>query len=148
MFTFFSFPVSCPLLLHQYACSKIPTLQWWRNFQYPSTHVCFYFFVWGFSSHSKIFHSYGDVTITGKGLQILTYIRHSWPLCSEGSLEWYTYCYTGHPLIMVISEDPWHSHPLPSVWQRSCHYMYLFLRLRFVAAGIRTPNLLFAGRTI
>ena len=29
-------------------------------------------FVWGFSSHSKIFHSYGDVTITGEWLQILS----------------------------------------------------------------------------
>mgnify|MGYP003691732393 CR=1 FL=1 len=29
-----------------------------------------YSFVWGFSSHSRIFHSYGDVTITGEGLQI------------------------------------------------------------------------------
>ena len=28
-------------------------------------------FVWSFSSQSKIFHSFGDVTITGGGLQIL-----------------------------------------------------------------------------
>ena len=32
-----------------------------------------------------------------------------------------------HPFIIVISEDPWHSHVLPSVWQWSSHY--LFLRL-------------------
>ena len=25
----------------------------------------------------EFFHSYGDVTITGEGLQILTYARHS-----------------------------------------------------------------------
>ena len=56
--------------------------------------------------------------------------------CSEGSLECHTYCDTGHPFIMVISEDLWHSHLLPSVQQCRCHY--LFLRLR---AGIRTPNL-------
>ena len=31
-----------------------------------------YSFVWGFSSHSRIFHSYGDVTITGEVLQIFT----------------------------------------------------------------------------
>ena len=30
-------------------------------------------FVLSFSSHSRIFHSYGDVTITGERLQILTY---------------------------------------------------------------------------
>ena len=37
-------------------------------------------------SHSRIFHSYGDVTITTEGLLILTYTRHSWQLSSEGSL--------------------------------------------------------------
>ena len=107
----------------------------------------FVMFVWGFSSHSKIFHSYGDVTIIGEGLQILTYARHLRPLNSEGSLACHTYCDTGHPFIMVISEDPWHSsHLLPSVWQWSCHN--LFLRLRSVAAGIRIPNLPLAGRTL
>ena len=30
-------------------------------------------FFLGLSSHSRIFHSYGDVTITVEGLQILTY---------------------------------------------------------------------------
>ena len=34
------------------------------------------FFVWSFSSQSRIFHSFGDVTIAGEGLQILTYARH------------------------------------------------------------------------
>ena len=44
---------------------------------------------------------------------------------------------TGLPFIMVISEDTWHSHLLPSVWQLS--FQYLFLRLRSVATGDRTP---------
>ena len=46
----------------------------------------FCLFVWGFSSYSRIFYSYGDVTITGEGLQILTFARHSWPLfvCLSG----------------------------------------------------------------
>ena len=61
-------------------------------------------FAWGFSSHSRIFHSYGDVTITGEGLQILPNARHLWPLSGEGSLACHTYCETGHPFIMVISE--------------------------------------------
>ena len=30
----------------------------------------FVLFVWGFTSHSRIFHSYGDFTITGEGLHI------------------------------------------------------------------------------
>ena len=58
-------------------------------------------------SHS--FVAYGDVTITGKGLQILTYARHLWPLSSEGSLACHIYCDTGHPFIMVISGDPSYS---------------------------------------
>ena len=67
--------------------------------------ICF--FVFGaFWSHSRICHSYGDVTIAGEGLQILTYARHSWPVSSEGSLACHTYCDTGYPFIMVISEDP------------------------------------------
>ena len=31
-------------------------------------------------------HPFGDVTIAGEGLQILTYARNLWPMSSEGSL--------------------------------------------------------------
>ena len=96
-----------------------------------------------FLSHSRIFY----LTITVKGLQILTNARNSWPLSSEGSLACHTYCDTGYPCIMVISEDPRHSHIhlLLSIWQWSCHY--LFLQLGSVAAGIRTTILTLARRT-
>ena len=100
-------------------------------------------FVWSFSSHSRIFHSFGDVTSTGEGLQILTYAQHLWPLSREGSLACHTYCDMGHLFILVFSESPWHSHLLPSVWQWSCHY--LFKQHGSVAAGIRTPNLALVG---
>ena len=60
-----------------------------------------------------------------------------------GFLACHTYCNTGHLFIMVISEDLWHSHLLPRVWQWSSHY--LFLRLRSAATGIRTFNLPLAG---
>ena len=44
--------------------------------------ICYmYLLVCGISSHS-----HGDVTITGEGLQILTYAQHSWLLGSEDSL--------------------------------------------------------------
>ena len=46
------------------------------------------------SSHSRIFHSYWDVTITDEGLQILTNTRLSWSLRSEGSFKCHTYCDT------------------------------------------------------
>ena len=36
--------------------------------------LCVCMFVYGFSPHSRIFHSYGS-----EGMQILTYARHSWP---------------------------------------------------------------------
>ena len=58
------------------------------------------------SSHSRFFHSYGDVTITGERLQIMTYAWPTWQLSSKGSLACHTYCDTGHPFIIVISEYP------------------------------------------
>ena len=70
----------------------------------------FFCLFWGLSSHSRIVLSYEDVTTAGKVLQILTYARHSWSLSSEGSLACHNYCDTGHPFIMVISGDLWHSH--------------------------------------
>ena len=63
-------------------------------------------YVWGFSSHPRIFQTWEDVTITGKGLQILSYTQHSWLLSSGVFLVFYTYTDTGNPFIIVISEDP------------------------------------------
>ena len=85
-----------------------------------------------FLSHSRTFHSYGGINITGEGLQILTYAGHLRPLSSEGSLACHTYCDMRHLFTMVISEDLWHSHLIPSVLQWSYHH--LFLRFRSVAA--------------
>ena len=95
--------------------------------------VGFFFLVF----RPRIFHSYGDVTIAGEGLQMLTYARHAWSLSSEDSLTCPTHCDTGLTFILVISEDSLHSHLLPTVWQWSCHY--LFLRLKSVATGDQTP---------
>ena len=66
---------------------------------------------------------------------VKAYARHSWTLSSEGSLTCHTCCYTEHPFIMVIFEDP--------LAERLAVALSLpFLRLRSVAAGIRTPNAL------
>ena len=100
---------------------------YWRVFLFVCLFVCV---------EISFFHSYGDVAINGDGLHIFSYALHSWPLSSEGSLTRHIYCHTGLSF-MVISEDPWHSHLLPNVWQWSC--LYLFLRLMFVATGDRTP---------
>ena len=93
------------------------------------TQYMFYirFFV-GFRLTEGFFTHVSDVTITGEGLQILTFTRHVCPSSSEGSLACHIYCETGHPFIMVISE-PWHSHLLPSIWQLSCPYLFLNLSL-------------------
>ena len=53
-------------------------------------------------------------------------------------LACHTYWDTGHPIIPVISEDPWHSHLTPSVWQWSSHY--LLLRFMYMAVGIPIWN--------
>ena len=50
-----------------------------------------YFMFRAFSSHSKHLQSYGDATITGKGMQILTFTRQLWTWSSEGSLKSHTY---------------------------------------------------------
>ena len=70
-------------------------------------------FVYGFRLTREFFYSYRAVTIAGEGLQIFIYARHSKSLSSEGSLACHTYCDTGHPFILVISENPWYSHLLP-----------------------------------
>ena len=63
-----------------------------------------------------------------------------WPMLDTHGLEQWRIFQVPHllhatPFIMVISEDARHSHLLPSVWQWSCRN--LFLRIRFVEAGIR-----------
>ena len=72
----------------------------------------------------------------------MTYTRHSWLLSSEGSLACHTYCDTGHPFIMVISEDHWHSHLLPSAWKWSCHHLFL----RLTCSSVATANRILISR--
>ena len=90
---------------------RVPRFWWWQT-SIPShqdescqhyvnirlIYVNMQRFVCGFTSLPKIFHSYGDVTITSEGLHILTFSRHSWPLINEGSLACHTYCDTVHHL--------------------------------------------------
>ena len=46
---------------------------------------CLLVYFWSFSSNSRIFHSYGNATITGEGLQSLAYAQHLQPLNREPS---------------------------------------------------------------
>ena len=51
-----------------------------------------------FWSHSSIFYTHEDVTITCERLQILTCAQHTSLISSEGSLECHTYSDTGNRL--------------------------------------------------
>ena len=102
-------------------------------------HFCL--FVWGLSSHSRNFHSYGEVNITDGGLQILTYAWHSWAVRSEDSLAWHTYCGTGHLFILVIFENPWDSQLLSSVWQ----WIFDFCDLGMSRHGFQHPTFRLRG---
>ena len=95
-----------------------------------SVFICLFGF---FPSHSRIFHSYREVTTTGEGWVF-------WAV--RVFLTCHAYCETGDPFIMVIFVDPWHFHLLPSVWQWSSQY--LFKRLKSVAAWMLTSTLLHA----
>ena len=64
----------------------------------------FSLFIWGLSSHSRIFHSYGRHHNRWRAANF-DICRQSWPLTSDGSLACNTYCDTGHPFIMVNCED-------------------------------------------
>ena len=59
-----------------------------------------------------------------KDCKFLFFSRQSWSLSSEGSLKFDTYRGTGRPIIMIISENPCHSHLLASVYQKSYHYLF------------------------
>ena len=69
------------------------------NFQRQLMLVCLFVCLVFFVPFQNFSHR--DVTITGQGLQILTYARHLWSLNSEGSLACHTYCDMGHPFKMA-----------------------------------------------
>ena len=56
---------------------------WWTFFVHEGFGLDL--FGLGFFVPLENFHSFGDVTIAGERLQIMTYARNSWPLCSDGS---------------------------------------------------------------
>jgi hypothetical protein len=63
--------------------------------------------IYCFTSRSRIFHLYKDVTITGEGLQNLDlkYARRSRPLSREGSLSCHTYFDTRTRFFRSHSKD-------------------------------------------
>ena len=71
-------------------CIVLFILQWNDVFFIWTINELCYTYIWGLSSHSRVFHSCGDVTIDCEGLRILTYTLHS-TLIGEGSLVCHTY---------------------------------------------------------
>mgnify|MGYP003690129365 CR=1 FL=1 len=53
---------------------------------------------------TRVFFTHLEM-ITDEELQVLIYTWHSLPLISEAYLACHTYCGTGQPFILVISED-------------------------------------------
>ena len=86
-----------------------------------------------------LFDSYGDVTITGEGLQILNHARYSWPLISEGFLA----C---HTLLHGTSVKNGHPRGIVTLTPDTEHLAVKLSRLGSIAAGIRTPNLPHSGQ--
>ena len=58
-------------------------------------------------------------------------------LCHLAGTVLYSYCDTWHPFLMVISEDPSHSHLLPSVCQWSCDFF-----INEITASDAGPNII------
>ena len=67
-----------------------------------------------------------------------------WPMLGTygHSLVCHTFCDMGDSFLMVISQDPWHSHLIPSVWQWSCHHLFIttYNNQRYVAVWILTQK--------
>ena len=71
---------------HSSKTTSTSASQYLYNITHHIDSVCL--FVWSLSSHSRIFHAYGDVTITDEGLQILTYARQ-WGFFNVPHLLWH-----------------------------------------------------------
>ena len=87
-------------------------------------------FISGFSSHSKIFHSFGDVKYTLKGFKWL-----SLPFRSEGSSTCHTYYDTGQPFISHLRGPV----TLTPVAERLAVKLSLLVLITLVCPGDRTP---------
>ena len=99
---------------------RISSLTSWKKIIFLIAWIIFWFFTFSYYLHILEMLT----TITGSGLQSFDlYSAHTAIEQCHGSLTYHTYRETGKPFIMVISEDQWHSHLLPCVWQWSCHYL-------------------------
>ena len=103
-------------ILH-YACIYLES-----NVMY---YIYYCMFIWSLSAHSREFFTpleTSPLPVKGCKCWLMFGTYDHW--AERVFLACHTYFDTGHPFIMFISEDPWHSHLLLSVWQWSCHYLF------------------------
>ena len=74
------------------------------------------------------------------------YGRHLWSLSSECSLACHTYCNAGHPFVISHLQGPVTLTPIAE--RLAVNLPLPVITIGYVAAGIRTHNLLLAGRTL
>ena len=111
--------VASSLILILLIYFSISFFLWIQNIFFKSISFCL--FLWSFCPIRELFTHMETSLLTVNGCKF-------WPMLGthgHWSVRFFlacnTYCDTGLLFIMVISEDPWHSHLLPSVWQWSCH---------------------------
>ena len=90
-----------------------------------------------FFTHSIIFHSFRDATISVKDLQLLTCTRHLWPLSKEDSFNVLHLMWHGSILYNSHLRGPVTITPNVEYLQWSREYLYK--RLRSVPNGDRIP---------
>jgi hypothetical protein len=83
--------------------------------------------IYCFTSHSGIFHLYGDFTIAGEELQNLAYAWSSGPLSREGSLSCHTCCDTGPRFFWSYPKNHLFS-PAPLTTQKSMWMIWNYNR--------------------
>ena len=105
--------------------------------------VCL-FLVGVFVSHWSIFHSYEDYHYWWRDANF-TYARHTRTLSIEGSVLKHLMRH-GASICDGDLRGPMTLTPVAERWQWSFHY--LFLRIRSVAAWIRTPKLPLVGQKL
>ena len=128
--TAFKWQLTCR---HNQICNKF---RWMSNtfeiISIPWNFWVFFVCLYGVYLHTREFFTHMETSqLPLKGCKF-------WPMLGMEQWEFFS-CDTGHPFIMVISEDQWHSHLLPRVKQWRCHNMYLVYDLGVSRLGFKHP---------
>ena len=81
-----NFEIVSPVTVNLIVCDT----QAWDNYDFSDAIIIkaiVYLFVWSCTSHTRIFHSYGDVTITSEWIKTLTNIGGYWYFTERNETE-------------------------------------------------------------